>query len=79
MSAVYSWQESDQLVPSLLTPCCPRCEAGLTLHQPDPELPDRLLATCDECKAWFITRADAIELIRLPGLPTEETQSGPEE
>jgi hypothetical protein len=38
-----------------LARCCPRCEAGLTFHQPDDELPERLLATCDDCKAWYWT------------------------
>ena len=35
--------------------CCPRCGCSLTLHQPDPELADRLLATCDDCKSWYLT------------------------
>jgi hypothetical protein len=29
-----------------------RCMTILDLHQPDPELADRLLATCSECKYW---------------------------
>jgi hypothetical protein len=34
---------------------CPSCGCCLTLHQPDPELADRLLATCDDCKSWYVT------------------------
>ena len=37
------------------TTCCPSCGCLLTLHQPDLELPDRLLATCDDCKSWYLT------------------------
>jgi hypothetical protein len=38
-----------------LSCCCPRCGCLLTRHQPDPELADRLLATCDDCKSWYLT------------------------
>ena len=34
-------------------PCCPACERLLNLHQPDESLPNRLLATCDSCLAWY--------------------------
>jgi hypothetical protein len=34
---------------------CPQCGHALALHQPDPELPDRLLGTCEECKSWYLT------------------------
>jgi hypothetical protein len=33
---------------------CPRCCAILDVHQPDPDLSDRLLGTCAECKAWYL-------------------------
>ncbi|MFO0950050.1 MAG: hypothetical protein U0835_02650 [Isosphaeraceae bacterium] len=36
---------------------CPLCGGGLEIHQPDCDLPRRLLATCDDCKAWFVTGA----------------------
>ncbi len=35
--------------------CCKSCGSLLTFHQPDPRLPDRLLATCERCKAWYLT------------------------
>ena len=41
---------------------CPRCECSLTLHQPDSDLPDRLLATCDECKSWHLATSEGTEL-----------------
>ena len=49
-----------------LSICCPRCESSLSMHQPDPDLPDRLLATCDECKSWFLANSDATTLVPIP-------------
>jgi len=43
--------ESDALV-------CRKCESDLTLHQPDTEMPDRLLGTCDKCKTWYLFDGD---------------------
>ena len=56
---------------------CPECRGDLDIHQPDVELPDRLLMTCDRCKAWFIADGEgriktAIALERL----TRPTPSG---
>jgi hypothetical protein len=34
---------------------CQNCGYALTLHQPDPELPERLLGSCAECKCWYLT------------------------
>jgi hypothetical protein len=34
---------------------CPRCACLMTLHQPDPELTDCLLAICEYCKSWYLT------------------------
>ena len=55
MSDVLFWRQSDESTDSQVEICCPTCEFSLTLHQPDPDLPDRLLATCDDCKSWFLT------------------------
>jgi hypothetical protein len=33
---------------------CPRCRQSLELHQPDVELPDRLLGTCFHCRTWAL-------------------------
>ncbi len=33
---------------------CPNCANLLDLHQPDPQLPDRLLGICPRCKTWFL-------------------------
>jgi hypothetical protein len=45
---------------------CPRCRWPLVLHQPDTDVPDRLLATCGECKSWFLLATESAELIPLP-------------
>jgi hypothetical protein len=47
---------------------CPRCRWPLVLHQPDTEVPDRLLATCGECKSWFLLATESAELIPLPDI-----------
>ena len=36
------------------TPQCCDCKKELTVHQPDEERPDQLLATCDHCGAWYL-------------------------
>ena len=47
---------------------CPRCACPMTLHQPDLELTERLLATCEYCKSWYLTNTIDTKLspIRLP-------------
>jgi uncharacterized protein YbaR (Trm112 family) len=57
MSAIFAWQNDQQADADMLTVSCPRCENPLTLHQPDEELAERLLATCEDCKSWFLTNA----------------------
>ena len=45
---------------------CPRCHNCLSIHQPDEQLPDRLLGTCEECRTWFLINAAAGVIVRLP-------------
>lgn len=33
---------------------CPGCGSALDLHQPDIELPERLLGVCESCKGWYV-------------------------
>jgi hypothetical protein len=33
---------------------CPKCLAPLVLHQPDIDSPDRMLAICGDCHAWYL-------------------------
>lgn len=45
---------------------CSRCGNVLEIHQPDENLPKRLLGTCDRCKAWFLIDLDEAILVLLP-------------
>ncbi len=33
---------------------CLNCRNTLDVHQPDGDLPDRMLATCPGCRAWHL-------------------------
>ena len=44
---------------------CPKCGDYLTLHQPDQNLPHRMLGTCD-CRAWYGIDTDQGVMIPLP-------------
>jgi hypothetical protein len=68
MSTIFAWQSNEHVDSDMLTICCPKCENPLTLHQPDEELADRLLATCEDCKSWFLTDAAGSSLLALPEL-----------
>jgi hypothetical protein len=45
---------------------CPACESLLERHQPDPDQPGRLLATCGKCSEWFLIDEDAGIIAQLP-------------
>jgi hypothetical protein len=45
---------------------CPQCGSPLTLNQPDPELANRLLGTCDDCKSWYVTNRKGTNLTPIP-------------
>jgi hypothetical protein len=45
---------------------CAYCRQPLMLHQPDPDRPDRLMATCDGCRNWFIINTATGLMVRLP-------------
>jgi hypothetical protein len=34
------------------------CDWDLELHQPDAELPDRLLGICVVCKTWYLVEGE---------------------
>ncbi len=52
---------------------CPDCHGHIIIHQPDERRPDRLLATCECCSAWFLIAMASAMMVRLPD---EETLSG---
>jgi len=68
VSAYFLWTDQQQFDAPRMSFRCPQCGSSLTLHQPDPELPDRLLATCEECKSWFLTCREGRILVRIPGM-----------
>jgi len=45
---------------------CPSCGGWLVFHQPDEELPERLLATCPCCKVWLVTEGDTAAMVHPP-------------
>jgi C4-type Zn-finger protein len=53
---------------------CPTCQAPLDLHQPQNDMPHRLLASCpcEECGVWYslVPSADRarVYLLRLPAI-----------
>jgi hypothetical protein len=53
---------------------CLNCDSPLELHQPDPELPERLLASCGQCDGWHVISltADQTEavIVLLPDCDT---------
>lgn len=40
---------------------CLNCQKRLDVHQPDADLPYRMLATCEACKSWHVVNCDPIE------------------
>jgi len=58
--------------PDGLTPtACLHCGASLEIHQPDASMPERMLATCESCKAWHLIECgpeiDPTVVVLLPG------------
>ena len=51
---------------------CLHCSSALSLHQPDLELPGRLLGVCEGCKRWFLidvlTDLGEGVMVRLPDM-----------
>ena len=76
MSDVLFWRESDEITAGQVAICCPQCEYSLTLHQPDPEMPHRLLATCDDCKSWFLADSNGVTLVAIPDRRTDRKSGG---
>jgi hypothetical protein len=45
---------------------CSKCGLPLETHQPDEDMPERLIATCPECKAWYLVDLEGGVMILLP-------------
>jgi hypothetical protein len=76
MSEVLFYRGSGEFAADEVANSCPQCEAHLTLHQPDPELPNRLLATCDECKSWYVTDSQGEVLTPVSECTKHDVQWG---
>jgi hypothetical protein len=56
---------------------CLECRGELELHQPDPSVPERMLATCSACKTWYLLDAPSADspvvmiVLPRPGHPRE--------
>ncbi len=46
---------------------CPHCQSELQIHQPDPDLPHRLLAVCEDCHYWYLQTSDGSLILLLAG------------
>lgn len=57
---------------------CPQCDAYLAIHEPDRELPDRLLGICGGCGSWFMIDSRAGLMLRLPDPPDLRNHRAPE-
>jgi hypothetical protein len=65
---------------------CLDCDQPVEMHQPDSELPERMLGTCEHCQAWYLLECDPdaaqAVLILLPdfsllrGLPKGPSPTG---
>ncbi|MCA1686619.1 MAG: hypothetical protein LC745_11735 [Planctomycetia bacterium] len=42
----------------LSTVDCLNCRQPLDIHQPDADLPDRMLGTCPACQTWHLLDCD---------------------
>ncbi len=51
---------------SLMGSQYPDCLGPTLVHQPDERRPDRLLATCESCSAWFLIATSSATMLRLP-------------
>lgn len=73
MSATDAFRDETESDSPLVSLDCPRCDEALVLHQPDPDLPDRLLATCSVCKSWYLTNSDVSALMALTELTDRDS------
>jgi hypothetical protein len=60
---------------------CLSCAKTLDIHQPDSDLPDRMLATCESCKRWYLIEcspddSEAVVVLLPPAEPFREVTDG---
>ncbi len=52
---------------------CANCNSELVMHQPDEQLPERLLGTCSKCHSWYLIDAAEGVMILLPEIQQSHT------
>jgi hypothetical protein len=57
---------------------CARCQTPLDRHQPDVDLPDRLLGTCCGCRAWYLIDDRLRIMFSLPDVRALRSPPWPE-
>lgn len=63
---------------SLCRLACLHCGEELAIHQPDPEMPERMLATCAECRSWYLIDCVASVMVLLPNAEDlQQSHTGP--
>jgi len=71
--------EIDESNPDCLAEvCCPQCNDFLAIHEPDCELPDRLLGICGGCGSWFMIDSKVGLMLRLPHPPDLRNRHAPD-
>ncbi len=65
---INEWLIAEHDHDEIAAPACPACSGALTLHQPDPQLPETILGTCGDCKTWFLLdpALQSIQVVRKP-------------
>jgi hypothetical protein len=66
------WPSDGNESESLMLSHCPDCNHPLEIHQPDQNLPSRLLGICAHCRVWLLIDIDVegqAKTTKLPGLP----------
>jgi hypothetical protein len=51
---------------------CPVCQTSLEIHQPDLDMPERLLGSCPSCRNWTIVDIRCDGQMALTALPHPE-------
>jgi hypothetical protein len=64
-----AWPSDNNGSESLMSIACPECSHPLEIHQPDQNLPSRLLGICALCQVWLLIDIDGEGQTRTFKLP----------
>ena len=71
----HDWLWWEPTTPDSVLLACPTCSGDLTLHQPDPDLPESILGTCYDCKTWYLIEAGST-MIKIIRRASEQEKTG---